>query len=200
MNLFRRLKIFIFKQIGYERVPNKIAKRYPQYRIGRGSYGDLNVLTYPGDAELRVGAWCSVAAGVKVMLGGEHRLDLPTTYPFNVMMPEFSNIPGRPSKGDVVIGSDVWIGREAMILSGVTIGDGAVIGARALVARDVPPYAIVGGNPAKLIRMRYDEATIERLLRIRWWDWPEERVKAAVPLLMSTDVHRFIEAAEKGEI
>lgn len=201
MNPFRRLKIFIFKQIGYERVPNRLAKRYPKYRIGPGSYGDLNVIRYPGDAELRMGAWCSVAAGVKVMLGGEHRPDWVTTYPFNPEYPGFEHLTGHPrSKGDVVIGNDVWIGREAMILSGVTIGDGAVIGARALVTRDVPPYGIVAGNPAKLVRKRFDDVLIERLLRLRWWDWPESRIMAAVSQLMSDDVLGFVEAAERGEV
>lgn len=201
MNLYHRLKYGILERLGHPVAWNDLARRYPQYEIGIGSYGGLEIPYSPGQAKLRVGAWCSIGADVQVMLGSEHRPDWTSMFPFNVECPEFTHMTGHPrSKGDVAIGSDVWIGREAMILSGITIGDGAVIGARAVVTRDVPPYGIVAGNPAKLIRKRFDDALIERLLRIRWWDWPEKRVKAAVPLIMSTDVLRFVEAAEHGEI
>ena len=92
------------------------------------------------------------------------------------------------SKGDIVLGNDVWVGFEAVILAGVTIGDGAIIGARAVVTRDVPPYAIVGGVPARLIRRRFDEATIESLLALQWWDWEPERIRRALPVLQAGDI------------
>lgn len=187
------------RTIGGALPPDLLAERYPEYRIGRGSYGDLVVVRYPGDARLQMGAYCSVAAEVKVMLGGEHRPDWVTTYPFSARDPRFAHIEGHPrTKGDVVIGNDVWLGREAMILSGVNIGDGAVVGARALVTRDVPPYGIVAGAPAQLVRKRFDEATIEKLLAIRWWDWPDDRIERAMPLLLSRDIAAFIAAVDAG--
>jgi len=116
---------------------------------------------------LIIGKYCSIAANVTIMLGGNHRYDWITTYPFSVIWPAYSYIKGHPkSKGFVVIGNDVWIGRNAMIMSGVHIGDGAVVGAGSIITKDVPPYAIVAGNPAKVVRYRFNEDQIERLLRI----------------------------------
>lgn len=92
------------------------------------------------------------------------------------------------SKGDTVIGNDVWIGYEAVIMPGVTIGDGAIIGTRAVVTGNVPPYTIVGGVPAKPIRKRFDDATIEKLEAMRWWDWDEEKIKRSIPLIQSGDI------------
>lgn len=171
--------------------------RYPQYSIGRGTYGDLRVRSWGDGATLTMGAFCSVASGVQVLLGGEHRPDWVTTYPFSVLWAKGRPLPGHPaSKGDVIIGNDVWIGAEAMILSGVTIGDGAVIGARAVVTKDVPPYAIVGGNPARVIRMRFDEATIARLQSLKWWTWDDARIEKFLPLLLNDDVSAFLREAE----
>ena len=150
---------------------------------------------------MTVGAFCSIAEGVKVFLGGEHRTDWVTTFPFNVLWQDASGIPGHPkSKGDVVIGNDVWVGTEALILSGVTIGDGAVVGARAVVAKDVPPYAIAAGNPASVVRKRFDEDTIAALLRIRWWDWEDTRLVKALPFLLSEKVTPFLQAVEAGDL
>ena len=150
---------------------------------------------------LTVGAFCSVAAGVKVFLGGEHRTDWVSTYPFTEFWPEATKgISGHPhSRGDVVIGHDVWIGTEAMIMSGVHIGDGAVIGARAVVTKDVPPYTIVAGNPARVVRLRFPPEIVERLQRVAWWNWDDERIARFLPLLLSGDVERFLGAAERGD-
>ena len=87
------------------------------------------------------------------------------------------------NRGDIVLGNDVWIGYEAVVMAGVTIGDGAIVASRAVVTRDVPPYAIVGGVPAKVIKYRFDQATVENLLRIKWWEWPAERIRQALPLI-----------------
>lgn len=178
-----------------------LAQRYPQYEIGRGSYGDLSILDFGEGSTLRIGAYCSFARGCQVFLGGEHRTDWVTTYPFSALNRRFAHIEGHPrTRGDVVIGNDVWLGREAMVMSGVTIGDGAVVGARAVVTRDVPPYGIVAGNPAALVRSRFPPEVVERLMAIAWWRWPPERVEAAMPLLLDADLKAFLQAAEEGRI
>lgn len=185
------------------KAPNELmlGPRFPQYEIGRGSYGGLQVLEFGEGATLRIGAYCSFARGVQVFLGGEHRTEWVTTYPFSALDRRFASIKGHPkTRGDVRIGNDVWIGREAMVMSGVTIGDGAVIGARAIVTRDVAPYVIVAGNPAAFVRHRFPEEVVARLLAVSWWEWPESRVEAAVPLLLSGDIEAFLDAAEQGLI
>ncbi len=172
--------------------------RYPQYEIGRWTYGDLRVDSWDDGATLRVGAFCSIARGVRVVLGGEHRSDWVTTFPFYALWESARHISSDPStKGDVVIGNDVWIGTEALIVSGVTIGDGAVIGARSLVAKDVEPYSIVAGNPARLVRRRCSEHLVQRLLQLRWWDWDDEVIAQLVPWLLSPDVEEFVREAER---
>jgi len=100
----------------------------------------------------------------------------------------------------VVIGNDVWIGTEAFILSGVKIGDGAVIAARTVVTKDVPPYAIVAGNPARIVKMRFDDETVARLLAIQWWTWDNTRIEKALPLLLNSDMEAFLLAAESHAI
>lgn len=176
-----------------------LAERYPQYQFGRGTYGDLSVLSWGEGATLEVGNYTSIAAGVKVFLGGEHRMDWVTTFPFNVLWESARHHKGHPkTKGNVLIGSDVWIGTEALISSGVTIGDGAVIGARAVVTRDVAPYAVVAGNPARVVKFRFDEETIERLLALKWWDWNRVQIERAMPEMLNQEIVLFLEKAERG--
>ena len=179
----------------------QLKKRYPQYEIGRGTYcigkPQLKIYTWGEGAVLKMGSFCSIAVGVKIYLGGEHRIDWGTTYPFNRLWLAAKKVTGHPkTKGDVIIGNDVWIGTEAMIMSGVTIGDGAVIGARALVTCDVPPYGIAVGNPATVIKKRFDEKIISRLLKIKWWDWDDEMIEKTLPLLLNEDIEKFLEFAE----
>jgi chloramphenicol O-acetyltransferase type B len=203
MSLALRIAGRIRRQFGLKpSPPPMIARALPQYQIGRRSYGWVRVYAdgLPNTC-FRMGAYCSVAHECKVLIGLEHRPDWVTTYPFSVLEPSLAHIPGQPaSRGDVVIGNDVWIGMEAMILSGVTIGDGAVVAARALVTRDVPPYAIVGGVPAKVLSKRFDDATIARLLALKWWDWPHDRIVRAGEYMLSPDIGRFLDLAERGEI
>jgi len=169
---------------------------FPRYEIGRFSYGNPSVQFEDEGGVLKIGHFCSIAEGVKILLGGEHRVDWVTTYPFNVRFRSAWGIEGHPrSKGDVVIGHDVWVGMDVVIISGVTIGNGAVIGARAVVTRDVPAYGIVAGNPAGLVRMRFDDETIARLQAVAWWDWPDERIERFVPLMLSGDVAGFLRTA-----
>lgn len=172
-----------------------LQQQFPQYAIGVGTYANkLTVLDWDEGATLTIGNYCSIADGVTLFLGGEHRTDWVTTFPFSVLLDEAKAVKGHPkTKGDVVIGHDVWLGRECVVGSGVTIGHGAVVGARAVVTRDVPPYAIVAGNPARLIRYRFEPPVIAALLASEWWHWSEEALRHAMPLLLCGDVQAFID-------
>jgi len=172
------------------------------FEIGEFSYGIPTVWSWGEPATLVIGKFCSFAGEINILLGGNHRVDWVTTYPFSAInqWPEAAHIQGHPAtNGDVTIGNDVWIGYRATILSGVTIGDGAVVGANALVTRDVPPYAIVGGNPAATIRMRFPDDIIKRLLEVCWWNWDVERIRRQLPLLMQPDINEFLRAASLPE-
>lgn len=150
---------------------------------------------YPinGD-KLKIGKFCSIACGSKFLFtSGNHTLGSLSTYTFPIFFDEWGldakNIRSAwDNKGDIVIGNDVWIGYEAVILSGVTIGDGAIIGTRAVVTKDVPPYTIVGGVPAKPIRRRFDDETIAELLRLRWWDWDKEKISRNISAIQSGNI------------
>lgn len=150
---------------------------------------------YPinGD-KLKIGKFCSIACGSKFLFtSANHTLGSLSTYTFPIFFDEWGldakNIRSAwDNKGDIVIGNDVWIGYEAVILSGVTIGDGAIIGTRAVVTKDVPPYTIVGGVPAKPIRRRFDDETITELLRLRWWDWDKEKISRNISAIQSGNI------------
>lgn len=150
---------------------------------------------YPINGDrLIIGKFCSIACGVKFLFtSGNHTLRSLSTYTFPVFFEQWGldarNICSAwDNKGDIVIGNDVWIGYEAVIMSGVTVGDGAIIGTRAVVTKDVPPYTIVGGIPAKPIRRRFDDAVIERLESLRWWDWDCEKIRRSIPAIQSGDL------------
>lgn len=151
-------------------------------------------------AKLRIGKFCSIAENVTVFLGGNHRTDWVTTYPFPAFQefwPLAASVEGHPStNGDVVVGNDVWIGANSTIMSGVSIGDGAVIGAYSLVTKDVKPFEIVGGNPAKHIKFRFEGKIINQLLVIKWWNWDDERINELTPLLCSNNIERFISMSQ----
>jgi acetyltransferase-like isoleucine patch superfamily enzyme len=197
LRLAYKLKRWIF---GSTAIPT-LRENFPQYSIGKGSYGPLQVISSGDDTKLTIGAYTSIAPGAKVILGSGHRTDWVTTYPFNIFCASAQHIEGHPStKGDVLIGSDVWIAADALIMSGVTIGDGAVIGARAVVSKDVPPYAIVVGNPARIVKYRFGEQHIAQLLKIKWWAWEEGRIERAIPMLLNIEISQFIDAVEAGRI
>lgn len=148
---------------------------------------------------LIIGKFCSIACGAKFLFNSaNHRIASLSTYTFPLFFEEWGlekeNVAQAwDQKGDIIIGNDVWIGYEAVILSGVTIGDGAVIGCRAVVTKDVPPYTIVGGVPAKPIRKRFDEETIKELQKIKWWDWSEEKIAGKIPAIQAGDLEELRE-------
>lgn len=155
--------------------------------IGDFTYGFPIVRTWGEDARLKVGKFCSIGGNVQIYLGGNHHTDWLTTYPFNVLLKDqFPGIDGgvAATKGDVTIGNDVWIANDVTIMSGVTIGDGAVIMNGAVVTKDIPPYSIAGGVPARTKKARMEALSLE-VDGIRWWDWPLEKLAEAIPMLMS---------------
>ena len=143
---------------------------------------------------LVIGKFCAIASGVKFIMGSaNHRLGSVSTYPFHVFGGAWAeNTPEHlsqlPFKGDTVVGNDVWIGRESVIMPGVTIGDGAIVAACSVVTRDVEPYSLVGGNPARLIRRRFDDELTELLLKLRWWDFEPERLTGFLPVLCNEEL------------
>lgn len=170
--------------------------------IGQYTYGSPLVRWWGEPANLFIGKYCSIADNVEIFLGGNHRTDWVSTYPFPVFSqwPEARRIEGHPgTKGDVKIGNDVWLGSGCVILSGVTIGDGAVIGCRTVVTRNVPAYAIVVGNPAVIVRMRFDPEQIKRLLESAWWNWHPSLVRERLSLILSSDVDGFLDRSATGE-
>lgn len=157
---------------------------------------------YPINHErLVIGKFCSIACGTKFLFNSaNHALGSLSTYTFPIFFEEWGlpveEIPRAwDNKGDIIIGNDVWIGYEAVVLAGVTIGDGAIIGTRAVVTKDVPPYTIVGGVPAKPIRQRFAPETVDTLLRVKWWDWPEEKIARHLEDIQSGNLEKLIENA-----
>ena len=169
---------------------------YNDYMRDPRDFVKNNVLYhYPVNGDkLKIGKFCSIACGAKFLFtSGNHAMQSLSTYPFPIFFEEW-NLDARDicsawdNKGDIIIGSDVWIGYEAVIMAGVTIGDGAIIATRAVVTKDVPPYTIVGGVPAKMIRKRFDDATIERLENLRWWDWNAAKIQRNISAIQSGDI------------
>ncbi|MFI2760685.1 CatB-related O-acetyltransferase [Streptomyces echinatus] len=182
----------------------------PLIEVGEYSYYDdpdeptafetRNVLYHYGPEKLVIGKFCALAEGVRfIMNGANHRMDGPSTFPFPIMGGSWADhadlLAGLPVKGDTVVGNDVWLGHRAMVMPGVRIGHGAIVAAGSVVVDDVADYTIVGGNPARLIRTRYDEKDIARLLAIAWWDWPAEHLTRHVRTLMSGSVDALEAAA-----
>lgn len=179
----------------------KTLVKNPQIQVGDYTYYDdpehatqfeqRNVLYNYGAENLIIGKYCAIAAETRfIMSGANHSTKGVSTFPFTIFGGEWAERTldialDIPSRGDTVVGNDVWIGYRAVIMPGVTIGDGAIIATGAVVTSDVPPYAIVGGNPAQVVKMRYPRADVERLLRVQWWDWPVEKITANVRTIMA---------------
>jgi acetyltransferase-like isoleucine patch superfamily enzyme len=184
----------------YVRQQEKFIKRYPNYAIGTASYGLPIVHDNHEGTSLKIGAYCSIASNVQIFLGGQHRTDWVSNYPF----PFFFEMDAQyrkkyesgGSRGDVIIGSDVWLCANCIILSGVTIGHGAVIANGAVISRDVAPYAVMAGNPAKQIKWRFDEPTRNALLESAWWNWPEGEINNVLDKLCNDNLTNFLNYAK----
>jgi acetyltransferase-like isoleucine patch superfamily enzyme len=160
---------------------------HPQVEVGEHTYGLRRecFFAYHPDDRVRIGKFCSLADGVKFVFGG-HRVDTVSTFPFRAICFKDAPHADASSKGDIVVGHDVWIGVNALILSGVKIGNGAVVAAGAVVTKDVAPYAIVGGVPAKLVKMRFEPDQIAALEKIQWWNWALEKIENNLDLFYAT--------------
>ena len=174
--------------------------------FGKYSYkdGEPTILFESSGAKLHVGKFCSIANNVKIFLGGDHNINWITTYPFGHINKKTFNLfngVGHPTtKGDVYIGNDVCIGSNTTIMPGVKIGDGAVISTNSHVVKDVEPYSLVEGNPAKHIKYRFTKEQIDELLKIKWWAWPDEQINKFVPLLCNENIDNFIQTFNNNNI
>lgn len=185
-------------------VPTTLNKDNGEMLVAIDTYsytGNISIVEYGDPYSITIGKFCSIADDVSFMLGGNHNLTAFSTFPFQLIFPGHTGLAELGPRyyvtdrngGKTIIGNDVWIGKDATILSCLNIGDGAVIGANAVVTKDVEPYSIVAGNPAKLIRKRFSEDIICKLLKIKWWEWPIEKINESLKILLSGD----IEALEK---
>jgi acetyltransferase-like isoleucine patch superfamily enzyme len=160
--------------------------------VGDHTYGsdDLVIFKFNKVAKCNIGKYCSIADNIKIFLGGNHRYDWISTYPFGLVNQKVFDVvpcPGNPyAPGDIIIGNDVWIGHSATIMSGVIIGDGAVIAANSHIVKDIEPYTVVGGNPAQFVKKRFDDNIIKLLLELKWWDLSDSDVKELIPILHSS--------------
>jgi acetyltransferase-like isoleucine patch superfamily enzyme len=167
--------------------------------LGKHTYGHENIRVYDwGEGKsISIGAFCSLATNIQIFIGGNHRSDWISTYPFGHIhkntFNEFNGIGHPSSNGDVIIGNDVWIGANSTIMSGITIGDGAIIANNSHVVKNVEAYEIVGGNPARSIRKRFDEPTIEKLLKIKWWNLEDSEINKISPILCSNNMETLFE-------
>lgn len=208
--LFERVKELSPKNSKFESTKSQLKKNEPkklkdirtsQNResldnvcIGEYTYGTPNIECFAKDDKLIIGKFCSISKDVTILIGMQHNIDCISSYPFgpfmNMKFPDDDNKITTPQ--ETVIGNDVWIGYGSLILSGVTIGDGAVIGARTVVSKDVEPYSIVAGSPMKLLRYRFPKDVRDILLEKKWWDLPDEKIEELAPYLIDYDINNLL--------
>jgi virginiamycin A acetyltransferase len=184
----------------FVKAPNIIVGDYSYYDDPVDPEGfERNVLYNYGSDRLVIGKFCAIATNVKfIMNGANHKLDGISTYPFPIFgqgwEAAMDKLMELPSRGDTIIGNDVWIGYEALIMPGVKIGDGAVIAAKSVVVSDIPPYVVAGGNPARQIKQRFSDSEVAQLLSIQWWDWEIDKITRNIDIIMGSDVRALCEA------
>ena len=184
----------------FVKTPNIIVGDYSYYDDPVDPEGfERNVLYNYGSDRLVIGKFCAIATNVKfIMNGANHKLDGISTYPFPIFgqgwEAAMDKLMELPSRGDTLIGNDVWIGYEALIMPGVKIGDGAVIAARSVVVSDIPPYVVAGGNPARPIKQRFSDSEVAQLLSIQWWDWEIDKITRNIDIIMGSDIRALCEA------
>lgn len=178
--------------------PKIVAGEYSYFDNAEGFDGFEKAVLYHypfSQDRLIIGKFCAIASGVRFMMNwANHVIDGLSSYPFPIMLGGWEahlTKANWPFKGDTVIGNDVWIGYRSLIMPGITIGDGAIVSAMSVVTRDVPPYTIVGGNPARPIRERFAPEVVEKLRQLEWWNWPAEKISAAIPQLMAGDIEEL---------
>lgn len=179
--------------------PNIIVGDYTYYDDKDGAEKFEDHVTHHYDFigdKLIIGKFCAIGKGVEfIMNGANHQMNAVTTYPFNIMGNGWEKVPislnDLPIKGDSIIGNDVWIGQNVTVMPGIKIGNGAIIGASAVVTKDIPAYHIAGGNPIKIIRKRFDDELIDYLQKLNWWDWTPEKITANLEILLSSDLERI---------
>lgn len=164
-------------------LPTQNFPEYKNYEIGEWTIGKPAIRDWQR-CKLHIGRFCTISEKVIIIIGGEHGTNLITTYPFYALWRDYQ-FWSSETKGDIIIDNDVWIGYGTHILSGVHIGNGSVILPMSLVTKDIPPYTVAGGIPAKPLRQRIPSHLIDKMIKIAWWDWPEEKIKEALPYIMS---------------
>lgn len=194
-----------FSMLWRKHANNGNANNYcPNVSVGRHTYGVKKRTVFsefsPNQPPVSIGNFCSIASGVVILANADHPTQLPSIYPFRSALYPKEKKPGKSSlnldvisRGPVEIGHDVWIGAHAIILSGVSIGTGAVIGAGAVVTKDIPTYAIAVGNPARVVRYRFEPEIIEQLLKSEWWLLPDETIQELEPYFYSEDIQQFLD-------
>jgi len=167
-------------------------------KVGKHTYGHTNIeIFYWGEGTwLDIGSFCSISGHIQIYLGGNHRIDWGTTYPFGhinqQLFPTFSGVGHPQTKGNVIIGNDVWIGTNVTIMSGINIGDGSVIASNTLVTKDIDPYSVVGGNPSKLIKYRFPPSIINQLLDLKWWEMEDSLIDQISPYLCNENFQQYL--------